>query len=426
MTKAEMARLPKEAAMEQELEQRIDIKFLKPDPKSTGPITAGKVSEAVTSLTNDLNVITRFKQGREVVTSDINWIVQWQLAKSAIEAKRNQLGWAGAELSDVESIDAESYCQRFENADIYYSRSTGAHEVHGDIRAKYNALGGPVSSGLGLPVTDEQGTPDGRGRYNHFQRGSIYWTANTGPMSVRPPVRDGWAAQGWETGPFGYPISDQRSKVFPNPSAQPPATMCVFQNGAWFSSGALTAPALVAELPAQTLLNFMRAMLDQAFKEADSNLGIEGGIHIVQVFDYGYGFWASRKRMIKIGVHGFRSIDILPDPTFYLELTLEFGLTWQPSFTDPVDKTLVARLHELYVHTSGVGHEQLHDGLKNGILNKFAQPMQIRTIPAQALLIDVITTMGGALQFLLEPSLPDPIEGKFRRLIFQNQLDSLA
>lgn len=73
-----------------------------------------------------------------------------------------------------------------------------AFEVHGDIRAKYQALGG-ASGPLGLPLTDETVAPDGRGRYNHFEHGSIYWTDRTGPMMVRGTVRDRWAASGWET-----------------------------------------------------------------------------------------------------------------------------------------------------------------------------------------------------------------------------------
>ena len=54
-----------------------------------------------------------------------------------------------------------------------------AFEVHGDIRKKYDVLGGPGGP-LGLPLTDETATPDGVGRFNHFQGGSIYWTPRTG------------------------------------------------------------------------------------------------------------------------------------------------------------------------------------------------------------------------------------------------------
>ncbi|MFE6904014.1 hypothetical protein ACFVFJ_45665, partial [Streptomyces sp. NPDC057717] len=55
--------------------------------------------------------------------------------------------------------------------------------VSGDILEKYIAMG-DVSSPLKCPVTDEMTTPDGRGRYTHFQGGSIYWSAATGAHPV--------------------------------------------------------------------------------------------------------------------------------------------------------------------------------------------------------------------------------------------------
>jgi hypothetical protein len=83
------------------------------------------------------------------------------------------------------------------------------HEVHGAIRGKYLALGAETSI-LGYPTTDETGTPDGIGRYNHFQAGSIYWTPNTGANEVHGLIREFWAKQGWERNPnLGYPISDE-------------------------------------------------------------------------------------------------------------------------------------------------------------------------------------------------------------------------
>ena len=82
-------------------------------------------------------------------------------------------------------------------------------EVHGGIHAKYLALGAEASF-LGYPRTDETGTPDGIGRFNHFQGGSIYWTPTTGAHEVHGLIRDFWAQQGWERNPaLGYPISDE-------------------------------------------------------------------------------------------------------------------------------------------------------------------------------------------------------------------------
>lgn len=98
----------------------------------------------------------------------------------------------------------------FENGSIYWHPDTGAHEVHGAIRAKYFELGAEAGF-LGYPTTDETKTPDGVGRFNHFQGGSIYWTPRTWAHEVHGLIRGCWAAHGWErNAALGYPISDER------------------------------------------------------------------------------------------------------------------------------------------------------------------------------------------------------------------------
>ncbi len=84
----------------------------------------------------------------------------------------------------------------------------GAFEVHGGILAKYQSLG-TVGSLLQFPTTDERGCPDGVGRYNHFQGGSIYWTRATGAHEVHGAIRAKWASLGWERGFLRYPLSDE-------------------------------------------------------------------------------------------------------------------------------------------------------------------------------------------------------------------------
>jgi hypothetical protein len=98
--------------------------------------------------------------------------------------------------------------EHYQNGSIYWSPSTGAWEVHGSIRAHWAALGWETGA-VGYPISDENGTPDGIGRYNHFQRGSIYWTPSTGAREVRGAIRSHWADLGWEKSAVGYPISDE-------------------------------------------------------------------------------------------------------------------------------------------------------------------------------------------------------------------------
>ncbi len=91
----------------------------------------------------------------------------------------------------------------------YTSSATGSHQVCGAIRDKYLALGGPTGF-LGYPVTDESGTPDGVGRFNHFANaGSIYWTPSDRGV-VDPRGHPGQVASlGWERSFLGYPTTDE-------------------------------------------------------------------------------------------------------------------------------------------------------------------------------------------------------------------------
>jgi hypothetical protein len=84
----------------------------------------------------------------------------------------------------------------------------GSPSTVGLIDAKYRQLGG-CNSILGKPTTNERVTPDGKGRYSVFERGSIYWTPATGAFEVHGVIRDKWAELGWEAGALGYPISGE-------------------------------------------------------------------------------------------------------------------------------------------------------------------------------------------------------------------------
>jgi hypothetical protein len=96
----------------------------------------------------------------------------------------------------------------FQNGSIYWTPQTGAFEVHGAIRDQWKVLGWEAGV-LGYPITDETKTPDGVGRYNVFQKGSIYYSPNTGAHEVYGVIRDKWASTGWEAGPLGYPTSGE-------------------------------------------------------------------------------------------------------------------------------------------------------------------------------------------------------------------------
>jgi LGFP repeat len=96
----------------------------------------------------------------------------------------------------------------FENGAIYWSPQTGANAVVGEIYRRYAAIG-YESSPLGLPTTSELPTPRRAGAYNHFERGSVYWSPATGAHEVYGAIRDAWAREGWESSWLGFPQSGE-------------------------------------------------------------------------------------------------------------------------------------------------------------------------------------------------------------------------
>jgi hypothetical protein len=120
------------------------------------------------------------------------------------------LAWGVPSTDELGTPDGVGRFNHFNDnsASIYWTPSTGAMAVWGDIRKKWAALGWERSP-LGYPTTDELGTPDGVGRFNHFAGGSIYWTPSTGAAAVWGDIRSKWASLGWEQSYLGYPTSDE-------------------------------------------------------------------------------------------------------------------------------------------------------------------------------------------------------------------------
>ncbi|MFC8930708.1 alpha/beta hydrolase-fold protein [Rhodococcus sp. NPDC057135] len=137
-------------------------------------------------------------------------------------------GWIGDCITPEYSV-AGGLAQDFRNGRIYFTSGTGAQPVAGRIAGAYmNA--GAAAGPLGFPRTPELGTPDGRGRFNHFQNGSIYWTPQTGAHPVSGDILTEWSAQGWEGGPLGYPTADEIA------TPGKPGKVQGFEIGAMYSS----------------------------------------------------------------------------------------------------------------------------------------------------------------------------------------------
>lgn len=124
----------------------------------------------------------------------------------ALKAYAGILGYPTSDELDVG--DGKGKFNLFDRGAIYWSPATGAHEVHGAIRRKYLEVGGPASF-LGYPTSDEEWMPDKLGRRTSCQGGAIYWTPTTGAHEVHGAIRSEWQSMGAEQSWLGYPTSDE-------------------------------------------------------------------------------------------------------------------------------------------------------------------------------------------------------------------------
>lgn len=125
----------------------------------------------------------------------------------AIAAATQIATWLGDCLTGEYPVTNGS-AQDFKGGRVLWSSGTGAHAVAGQIGGTYQATAGPAGP-LGLPTAAEQPLPDGKGRYQSFQNGSIYWSPETGAQVVRGAILAEWGRQGFEGGPAGYPTGPE-------------------------------------------------------------------------------------------------------------------------------------------------------------------------------------------------------------------------
>jgi uncharacterized protein with LGFP repeats len=147
----------------------------------------------------------------------VYWNKKTGLAKEVhghIRDKWEKLGWEkgikGFPITDeLTTNDGKGRFNHFENGSIYWHPDVGgAFEVHGAIQGKWADLG--YEGGLlGYPITDELKTRDGSGKYNHFQNGSIFYHPQFGAFEVHGDIRAYWSNKNWESGYLGFPVSDE-------------------------------------------------------------------------------------------------------------------------------------------------------------------------------------------------------------------------
>jgi uncharacterized protein with LGFP repeats len=152
-------------------------------------------------------------------------------ASAPIDAKYNEPGMAallgapfGSERNACKGNRPAGRVRSYANGNIYWSRATGAHEVHGAILAKYLGFAGPCGAAR-FPTTDQTSGPVSGEQRSTFQKATIYWTSALQAHMVRGPILAKYIALGEETGFLGLPISDDLA------SSGTSGKVTQFQNG---------------------------------------------------------------------------------------------------------------------------------------------------------------------------------------------------
>lgn len=122
-------------------------------------------------------------------------------------------GPLGAKKGGQYPIGGDGIAQDFNGGKIFYSPATGANAVEGPILQKYESLGGPVSSDLGFPTSNEADggiTPASRiAEFSAADKPVIFWTPEHGAFVVRGAMKAAWDKLKGPTGTLGAPVGDQ-------------------------------------------------------------------------------------------------------------------------------------------------------------------------------------------------------------------------
>jgi uncharacterized protein with LGFP repeats len=128
----------------------------------------------------------------------------------AIHTRYRAIGAEGSALGYPTTDEGGAPTGRFnhfQRGSVYWTPNYGAWELFGAVLGRWNALGG--ANGLGFPTGGETSTQGGTGRYQHFERGTVLWSGATGAWEVLGAIRTRYFALGWERSYLGFPKSGE-------------------------------------------------------------------------------------------------------------------------------------------------------------------------------------------------------------------------
>jgi uncharacterized protein with LGFP repeats len=90
---------------------------------------------------------------------------------------------------------------------MFWSATSGIHEVHGAILQRYFTLDG-VSGPAGFPTTDVTTVSPAGQRSKFHGSWAIYWSKDSGAWSVHGRIAKRWRHLGAQQSRLAYPTSD--------------------------------------------------------------------------------------------------------------------------------------------------------------------------------------------------------------------------
>ena len=269
---------------------------------------------------------------------------------------------------------------------------TEAFEVHGAIRQHYIGLDSEKGF-LGFPLTDETTPPDGVGRFNHFDGGSIYWKPNLGAHEVHGDIRAFWQSHHWETGRYGYPISDEGPIAHGKPDR-----FSDFEDGVimWRASshgGEDLVPLF--QLSRADVVALIQKQIRGILTAADARLYITKDAQIASVGDYSLASsGAVRDRMYTVAVSFGITVEGTNDPDVDLTLTIEVRLNHGTKAVEAIPRSWQAHTQVDFPTTLGISAAGVNAQLKPKIDAIMNVPIKIQDAPDGTLSVKVMRDGG--------------------------------
>lgn len=336
---------------------------------------------------------------------------------AALGGERSELGYP---KTDETSTPGGRYSLFQRGVVLWKTGAPEAFEVHGAILGRYISLGSEKGF-LGFPTTDETKPPDGIGRFNHFEHGSIYWKPTTGAHEVHGLIRKFWAENGWErNASLGYPLTDELPT-----KAGDPDRFSDFENGVvYWKSGSTKAVQLVpnwlASRRAADVFGELGDSVRKTLTEADSRIYITSGPgpagviavppppmtgfdNLFALTDYSQTSGGIRNRQYQVHAGFAITVEGANDPDCSLSLTFEMR------FDRPSRKVQVI-LRNWNIHTEVdwptnwyISAEEINALLKPKLNAKLNQPINVADIPEFLNVLSLKVMPNGDLNIYTEP-----------------------